>query len=125
MGMADIGWHLLAGVLVLAVTFSLFALGTIGGGDAKLMAATAVWMGFNLVLVHYVMTAAVIGGVLTLAILSFRSSMLAPITKTNLFLRHLADEKTGVPYGVALGLGGLMVYPQSPLVVWALARLAG
>ena len=40
------GWHFVAGGIVLSVTFALFALGVMGGGDAKLMAATAVWMGF-------------------------------------------------------------------------------
>ena len=39
-------------------------------------------------------------------------------------LRHFADDTTGVPYGIALGLGGLLTYPDSPLMVWALARLA-
>ncbi len=123
MGPVEIGWHLLGGATVLAVTFTLFALGTMGGGDAKLMAATAVWMGFDLLLLQYLVFAAAIGGLLTLGILSFRSSLFAPITKTNLFLRHLADEKTGVPYGIALGIGGLMTYPQSPLMVWAVGRL--
>jgi len=50
--------------------------------------------------------------------------MLAPITKTNVFLRHFADEKTGVPYGIALGVGGLLTYPQTPLMIWAFERLA-
>ena len=37
---------------------------------------------------------------------------------------HFA-EASGVPYGIALGLGGLYAYPDSPLMVWALERLAG
>src|SRR5690606_39645795 len=40
MALPEIGMHLLAGVAVLAVTFVLFALGGMGGGDAKLIAAT-------------------------------------------------------------------------------------
>ena len=35
-----------------------------------------------------------------------------------------SDDTTGVPYGIALGIGGLLTYPDSPLMVWALARLA-
>ncbi|OJU49281.1 MAG: peptidase [Mesorhizobium sp. 61-13] len=124
MAWTDFGWHLAAGAMMLTVTFALFALGGMGGGDAKLMAATAVWMGLDMALVQYLVTAAVIGGLLTLAILTFRSSMLAPITKANMFLRHFADDKTGVPYGIALGVGGLIVYPQTPLMIWALERLA-
>ena len=45
--------------LVLAVTFGLFALGGMGGGDAKLLAATALWMGFSIQLVEYLVDLAV------------------------------------------------------------------
>ena len=34
-----------------------------------------------------------------------------------------ADDKAGVPYGVALGIGGLMVFPKTALMVWALAQI--
>ena len=124
MAWTDLGWHLAAGAMMLCVTFGLFALGGMGGGDAKLLAATAVWMGFDIALLQYLAAAALVGGGLTLAILMFRSSMLAPITKTNVFLRHFADEKTGVPYGIALGVGGLLTYPQPPLMICAFEGLA-
>ena len=121
---AAYGGHFAAGALVLTFTFGLFAMGGMGGGDAKLLAATAVWMGLNVHLVEYLVTATFIGGLLTLAILIYRKSPLATVTGGNAFLRHLADEKAGVPYGIALGLGGLLTYVESPLMVWALARLA-
>ncbi|WP_095198355.1 A24 family peptidase [Mesorhizobium carmichaelinearum] len=121
---AAYGWHFAAGALVLAVTFGLFAMGGMGGGDAKLLAATAVWMGLNIHLVEYLVVSTMIGGLLTLAILLYRKSPLAVFTGRNPFLRHFADDTTGVPYGIALGLGGLLTYPDSPLMVWALARLA-
>lgn len=117
------GWHFAAGALVLAVTFGLFALGGMGGGDAKLLATTAVWMGLNINLVSYLLTSAFIGGLLTIAILVYRKSPLAAYTGHNRFLRHFADESVGVPYAIALGLGGLITFPDSPLMVWALARL--
>ncbi|ESX21521.1 prepilin peptidase [Mesorhizobium sp. M0761] len=124
MDWATYGWHFAAGGLVLAVTFGLFALGGMGGGDAKLLAGTAVWMGFNIHLVEYLVISTFIGGLLTLAILLYRKSPLAIYTSHNLFLRHFADDTTGVPYGIALGIGGLLTYPDSPLMVWALAKLA-
>ncbi|ESW83313.1 prepilin peptidase [Mesorhizobium sp. C416B] len=124
MDWATYGWHFAAGALVLAVTFGLFALGGMGGGDAKLLAGTAVWMGFNTHLVEYLVISAFIGGLLTLAILLYRKSPLAIYTSHSPFLRHFADDTTGVPYGIALGIGGLLTYPDSPLMVWALARLA-
>ena len=117
------GWHFAAGALVLVVTFGLFALGGMGGGDAKLLAATAVWMGLNLNLMGYLVTSAFIGGMLTVAILAYRKSPLAVYTGHSRFLRHFADESVGVPYGIALGLGGLITFPDSPLMVWALERL--
>src|SRR5690348_1755722 len=40
-------WHLAAGVAVLAAAFVCFACHWIGGGDAKLAAATALWLGFG------------------------------------------------------------------------------
>jgi prepilin peptidase CpaA len=109
---------------VLVVTFGLFAVGGMGGGDAKLMAATAVWMGLSINLAQYLVVSAFFGGVLTLAILAFRGSALSVFTSRNMFLRHFADTTTGIPYGIALGIGGLLTYPDTPLVQWALARLA-
>ena len=77
---AAYGWHFAAGALVLAVTFGLFAMGGMGGGDAKLLAATAVWMGLNIQLVEYLVASTLIGGLLTIAILLYRKSPLAVLT---------------------------------------------
>lgn len=124
MAWTDYGWHFVAGASVLAVTFGLFAIGGMGGGDAKLMAATALWMGFSLELLQYLVQASVLGGLLTLGLLLYRKSPLSVFTGGNLLLRHFANEKAGIPYGVALGVAGLMVYPSTPLMQWALSRLA-
>jgi prepilin peptidase CpaA len=125
MDWASYGWHFAAFGTVLSTTFLLFAIGGMGGGDAKLMAATALWMGLNPSLLGYLVTSAFFGGVLTLAILSYRKSYLADLTGSNMFLRHFANPTVGVPYGLALGLGGLVTYPDSPLVEWAVGRLSG
>ena len=124
MDWAALGWHFAAGAVVLAATFGLFALGGMGGGDAKLLAATAVWMGFNFQLMEYLVVSAFVGGLLTVAILAYRGSALAVFTGQNMFLRHFADAKGGIPYGIALGVGGLVTYPGSPLMIWTLERLA-
>lgn len=123
MDWAAYGWHFAAGALVLAVTFGLFALGGMGGGDAKLLSATAVWMGFNLNLVEYLVVSTLVGGLLGVAILAYRGSGLAVYTGQNMFLKNFANPKGGIPYGIALGIGGLVTYPGSPLMVWALERL--
>jgi prepilin peptidase CpaA len=118
------GMHFAAGGMVLAITFTVFAIGGMGGGDAKLLAATAVWMGFGIVLVQYLVLGAVFGGLLTLAILAFRNSPTSIFAGRNMFLRHFADEKAGIPYGVALGVAGLVVYPETALMQWVLAQFA-
>jgi prepilin peptidase CpaA len=124
MDWAGYGWHFAAGAVVLLVTFGMFAIGGMGGGDAKLLTATAVWMGFNIHLIEYLVVSTFLGGALTLAIVSYRGSVLATFTGRNVFLRNFADGNGGVPYGIALGVGGLITYPDSPLMVWALERLA-
>lgn len=122
---AAYGMHFAAGGIVLAITFAVFALGGMGGGDAKLLAATSVWMGFDVVLLKYLVFGAVLGGVLTLAILGFRSSPASVLAGRSVFLRHFANEKAGIPYGVALGAAGLLVYPETALMHWAMAQFGG
>ena len=71
MSLAAVGWHLAAAGLVLACAFVFFWRGWIGGGDAKLAAATALWFGFEHLL-DFMIYAALFGGVLTLVLLQFR-----------------------------------------------------
>jgi prepilin peptidase CpaA len=124
MGWMEYGWHFAAGAVVLAATFGLFALGGMGGGDAKLISGTAVWMGFNLHLIEYLVVSTFLGGLLTVAILVYRGSPLATYTGHNIFLRNFAKPNGGIPYGIALGIGGLVTYPASPMMQWALERIA-
>jgi prepilin peptidase CpaA len=119
------GWHFAAAGLVLAVTFGLFALGGMGGGDAKLLAATALWMGMSASLVEYLIFTSLAGGALTLLILSYRNSPFVLLTGRNMFLRHFANESKGVPYGIALGIGGMIAFSDSPLAQWALGKAVG
>ena len=71
MGGWDVLMHVGAAFAVLAVTFTFFACGWIGGGDAKLAAATALWLGFDHLL-NYLIYASLFGGALTLLIIQFR-----------------------------------------------------
>ena len=120
-----IGNHLLAMAVVLAACFAFFALGVMGGGDAKLMASTSLWFGFNLDLLSYLLVASALGGVLTLAILNFRRSNVTVIAGQVDFLRRIADPKEKIPYGIALGTAGLLLYPDTPLMLWAMNQMAG
>src|SRR5476651_1682220 len=71
MSLSAFGMHLAAAALVLTVSFGFFSMGWIGGGDAKLAAATALWFGFDFLL-DYLIYASLFGGVLALLLLSFR-----------------------------------------------------
>lgn len=104
--------HVACAIAVLAVGFGLFALRWIGGGDAKLAAATTLWLGFGLT-VPYLVQAAVLGGVLTLLILALRRLPLTPFLARYRWLERLHDRKGGVPYGIALALAGMLSYSNS------------
>lgn len=112
LGWQEIGWHLAAGLLVLVVCFGLFAAGWIGGGDAKLAAATALWFGFDQ-LMPYLLLAAVAGGVLTFLILGLRTKPLPGIAENWAWARRLHSVKEGVPYGIALAFAALVVLPDT------------
>ncbi len=71
MSLHDMLIHAGAAAAVLSVTFVFFARGWIGGGDAKLAAATALWLGFDHLLA-YLLYASIFGGILTLAMIRFR-----------------------------------------------------
>src|SRR6201995_2404653 len=71
MGLHDVLTHLGAGAIVLVVAFGCFTMGWIGGGDAKIAAAAALWFGFGH-LMNYLVYASLFGGALTLLLLQFR-----------------------------------------------------
>lgn len=104
--------HMAAGAIVLALGFVCFSFGWMGGGDAKLAAATALWFGFEH-LAEYLLVAMIGGGVLTLGLLSLRTLPLPGFVLRWEWLTRLHDEKTGIPYGIALAAAALMVYPET------------
>ena len=112
MSLPVIGLHLAAGALVLVISFVLFTQGWIGGGDAKLAAATALWFGFDY-LFDYLVYASIFGGVLTLLILQFRHMVLPELLAKQPWIQRLHERSEGVPYGIALAASALIVYPHT------------
>ena len=113
--------HVGAALAVLAVTFVFFARGWIGGGDAKLAAATALWLGFDH-LMAYLLYASIFGGVLTLAMIRFRLMPLpAALGRAGMGEAPAPKLDGGVPYGIALAAAALLIYPDTP---WMQARLS-
>ena len=112
MGLYDILLHLAAGACVLAVAFGCFAAGWVGGGDAKVAAGAALWFGFGH-LMNYLVYASLFGGVLTLLLLQFRQWPLPYALAGQTWLLRLHAKESGIPYGIALAIGALMVYPET------------
>ena len=80
MGLHDILMHFGAGAAVLVVAFGCFAMGWVGGGDAKVAASVALWFGFDHLL-DYLLYASLLGGALTILLIQFRQWPLpSPLT---------------------------------------------
>jgi len=104
--------HLAAGGIVLAVAFTFFAFGWIGGGDAKFAAVTSLWLGWSLLL-PYVVYAGIFGGMLTLLILMVRRWPLPAALVGVPWVDRLHNAQTGVPYGIALAAAAMLIYANS------------
>lgn len=117
-----VGMHLLGAAIVFSICFALFAANVMGGGDAKLLSAAALWFGFGQALLIFVVYVGYIGGLLTLLILMLRGSsntilaMGLPVPSSLLLAKK-------IPYGLAIAIGGFLAYPSSPLLLAALERL--
>jgi prepilin peptidase CpaA len=107
--------HVGAGALLLVVAFTCFAMGWMGGGDAKVAASVALWFGFAQ-LMDFLLYASLFGGALTLLLLQFRQWPLPYGLAGQAWLARLHDKQTGIPYGIALALGALLVYPETDWV---------
>ena len=113
MGLSDVLTHVGAGALILVVAFGCFSRGWIGGGDAKLAAATALWFGFDY-LMNYLLYASLLGGALTLLLIQFRTAPLPAFLSHQVWVQRLHQKDGGVPYGIALAAAALIVYPETP-----------
>lgn len=113
MPLETFGVHLGCAAAVLAFTFALFAMNFLGGGDAKLMAAGALWMGSTHV-VEYLIFVTLFGGILCLVILGYRRvpAGLLPLPD---WAQRLHTAGGPIPYGIAIAAGGLMVFPTTEL----------
>jgi prepilin peptidase CpaA len=112
MGLIDILSHIGAGATVLAVAFACFAMGWVGGGDAKVAASAALWFGFGH-LMNYLVYASLFGGALTLLLLQFRQWPLPYLLAGQPWLLRLHAKESGIPYGIALAIGALIIYPET------------
>lgn len=108
------GTHGLGALVVFPVCFVFWTCGWMGGGDAKFLTAMALWIGFTPELAAFVVLVSLYGMFLTIGLLYVRSNVVLP----NAFSRQewivrLHDRKSGIPYGIAIAIAGLQVYPAT------------
>ena len=115
MGLHDMLLHAGAGATVLVAAFACFAMGWVGGGDAKIAAAAALWFGFAH-LMEYLLYASIFGGALTVILMQFRQWPLPYSLAGQPWLLRLHAKESGIPYGIALAIGALMIYPDTEWV---------
>jgi prepilin peptidase CpaA len=94
-----------------------------GGGDAKLLTGAAVWYGFNISLVDFLLAVTLIGGVLTLGILLLRSRS-QEIMAAGIPIPDSLLVAKKIPYGIGIAIAGLLTYGETPLVKAAIASLS-
>jgi prepilin peptidase CpaA len=107
---ADLANHLAAAGATFLVTALLFARGLLGGGDVKLMSATALWVGLG-GLTAFALLMALFGAALAAMLLAARR-LLAPSAVDGRWYAHLLARDAGVPYGIAIAGAGLVLLPQ-------------
>lgn len=108
-----IAWHWAMFGIVLLAGFTLFSFGVVGGGDAKLAASTALWFGWDHIL-EYIYVSSILGAILTMLVIYFRAQSLPFVLGRVEWVARIYESDSGVPYGIALGIAALMVYPGTP-----------
>lgn len=103
-------WHSLAAVIVLVVGFGLFSAGFIGGGDAKLLAAAALWIGWAQLPPFLVFTA-IAGGALVIVMKAWQMVRLEGEVHEVGWAKRLFGFKMDLPYGVAIAAGTILAFP--------------
>ena len=105
----DVLLHLAVGAALLVAGMLLFSLNLVGGGDAKLLAAAALWIGYDQ-LMPFLLCVTIFGGALALVLLAYRRLPAAALPLPTWAVRlHTAGE--GMPYGIAIAAGALAIYP--------------
>lgn len=93
--------------------FGLFVANVLGGGDAKLLAATAPWVGLG-GLGPFLFNVALAGGGLAIFLIVFRKTPALPVYAHAPWLLRLHQRPKDIPYAVAIATGGLLSFPQIP-----------
>ena len=112
---AAVAVHVGVAMAALVIGAGMFALRWIGGGDAKLMAASCLWLGVAGSGMFLLYTG-LMGGLFCLALMLARSWSRPFLAGAPQWVVQLMEPRGDIPYGVAIAAGALLAYPVSPLL---------
>ena len=101
--LSDILFDVLAAVIIFVVCFVLFALGWLGGGDAKLAPGAVLWVGYDGFL-PFLIAMTLAGGILAIALLLLRAGLRAGSASQDR-LPVVLQSANPVPSGIAISAG--------------------
>ena len=107
-----VGLHLAVGLGLFILGFALFSLGLFGGGDAKLLAAAGLWLGWP-DLVPFLVATALAGGLLAAAVGCWSLINMESEVRDGSIFRRFGKIKPDVPYGYAFAIGAILAFSQS------------
>ena len=117
----DVDWLSHAGtfILMLGVGVFLYSIGQMGAGDAKLLAATALWTGgvYAMIALLFWVSLCGLAGMLIILV----SRILALRVGEAKLLPRVLQKKQGIPYGVGIGPGAIiasLTFPGFPPWLW-------
>jgi prepilin peptidase CpaA len=112
MSTQEIALHVAVGLAALTVGFLLFTFGSFGGGDAKLLAACALWMG-SAHIATFLVVVGLAGGLLATVILGYRQRPVPTFLLRQTWAMALHERRAGIPYGIAIATAMLFVLPST------------
>lgn len=104
---SDILFDLLAAAIIFVVCFVLFALGWLGGGDAKLAPGAVLWVGYDGFL-PFIIAMTLAGGILSIVLLLLRFGLRTAGASQDR-LPVVLQMASPVPYGIAISAGAILV----------------
>lgn len=115
LGPTALAIHVGIGLAALFAGMGMFALRWIGGGDAKLMAATCLWLGLSGSGMFLLWTG-VVGGAFCLLLMMARQHLQMVTPYAPGWASRLLEPKGDIPYGVAIAIGALLAFPNADLM---------
>jgi len=113
--LTGMGVHVGVGVLALVIGMGMFALNWIGGGDAKLIAASCLWLGWSGSAMFLLWTG-VAGGLFCLLLIAARRHLQIIVPSAPGWAARLLEPRGDIPYGVAIAIGALLAFPEADLM---------